>query len=132
MMLLHLILSRWWARGSEDAQWVLKNNSSSIALANALGLDAVAAYGLLFPTLDSTLSTCYGSRLIICTSWNIYSSLLCLLKQPVLVRLFGALRGPECLAAGGSVDWPRSIEAIAAKCPGPSSKSSSSMMAIDN
>jgi hypothetical protein len=67
MMLLHLIVPRGWSIRAEDAQWVLEHNSSSIALANTLGLDAVAAYGLLFPTFDSTFPTCYGSRSIICT-----------------------------------------------------------------
>jgi hypothetical protein len=133
MMLLHLIVPRRWAIGSKDAQWVLEHHPSSIALANTLGLDAVAAYGLLFPAFDSTFATCYGSWSIICIPRSIYLCLHCLLKQPVLVRLFGALRGPGCLAAGGSVDWPRSVEAIAADCPGPSSKSSSMMvMDMDN
>jgi hypothetical protein len=50
-------------------------------------------------------------------------SLHCLLKQPVLTRLFGALRCPECLTVG-SVDWPMSTEAIAAD-PHPSSRSRS-------
>lgn len=53
-------------------------------------------------------------------------SLHCLLKQPVLTRLFGALRGPECLTVG-SIDWPRSTDAIAADT-GPSSRSRSSFM----
>lgn len=68
MVLLHLVLCRWWAIGSEEAQWVLEDNSSSITLADALGLEAVAAYGLLFPALDSTFSTCYGPQSIICIS----------------------------------------------------------------
>lgn len=121
MMLLHLILSRWWAIGSKESQWILEDYSPSIALTNALGLEAVAAYGLFFPALDSTFATCYRVQSIICMVEEISFSLLCLLKQPVLVRLFGALRCPDGRAAGGSVDWPESttyaIEASAADSP---------------
>lgn len=58
MMLMHLIVPWRWAI---DAQWVLEHNSSRIALANTLGLNTVAAYGLLFSTFDSTFATCYDT-----------------------------------------------------------------------
>lgn len=120
MMLLHRILSQWRAIGSKESQWVLEDYSPSIALTDALGLEAVAAYGLFFPALDSTFATCYGVQSIFASSEHIPVSLLCLLKQPVLVRLFGTLRGPGGRAAGGSVDWAEStyaIEASAAHSP---------------
>ena len=120
MMLLHLTLSRCWAIRSKESQWVLEDYSPSIALTDALGLEAVAAYGLFFPALDSTFATCYRVQSINCIVEEIPFSLLCLLKQPVLVRLFGTLPGPDGRAAGGSVDWPEStyaIEASAADSP---------------
>ena len=119
-MLLHLTLSRWWAIGSKESQWVLEDYSPSIALTYALGLEAVAAYRLFLPALDATLATCYRVQSIICIVEEISFSLLCLLKQPVLVRLFGTLRSPDGRAVGGSVDWPVStyaIEASAADSP---------------
>jgi hypothetical protein len=84
-----------------------------IALAAALGFDAVAAYRLLLPAFNAAFATSCQKRSINVALGGASSNVL---KHPVLVRFFGPLREPGIFGASerstediDGPDWVSSV-----------------------